>query len=101
SCVGRTAEEDDAAEAPGAFHRGGRAIGVFQNDLRQAGIRGLRRGRLQKLKGPIKAGGTEGAGRGIIPDRDNGMVVVLVLQREILFVLVGLATRGSESSRKK
>ena len=43
--VRRAAELHDATESPRAFHHGGRAVGVVQDDLRQPGVFGLFSGR--------------------------------------------------------
>src|SRR5438874_2265211 len=46
-------------------------------------------------------GGAECAGAGIVPDRNDGVLIILVLEREIFFVLIGLAVGGSEGGGKK
>jgi hypothetical protein len=49
----------------------------------------------------VETGGTERARSGIVPDGDDGMLVIFVLKREVFFILFSFATWCSDSGRQE
>ena len=108
--VRRAGEHDDPPESPSAFDDGRQTVAELHHDLRRAsfvdqrilGFRARHRGDRRRvrdgdqIKRAIEPHRRQGASVGIVPDGNNAVLQLAVLQREKIRVLLGVAARRSE-----